>query len=111
MHIKALPPELVLRLIEGEQDVLTPAVEKQTSRVELLHCLRCKNPLQRHVPVEAAFRANGTPRITGRCEVCGYCVDVETGLVLDTGDASKTKSDPDALHIFNADPTRRDGGD
>jgi hypothetical protein len=111
MHIKALPPELLLRLLDGEQDILTPAVEKQTSRVEILPCLRCKNPLQRHIPVEAAFRANGVPRICGKCEVCGYCVDVETGIVLDVGDASRTKSDPDALHLFSADPTRKDAGE
>lgn len=106
MQLKTLPPGLARRLLEGEEDIITPAMDRQTRIVDLVPCARCRNPLQRYIPPESPFRASGVPRITGKCEVCGYCVDTETGIVLDTGNAARTKDDPDALHIFSADPTR-----
>lgn len=90
MAFRTLPPELTKLLTAGIEDELTPAREKHDGVITKTPCMRCGGAMQPHLHASMAFTdASPLPRTVGRCVDCGLILDPISGLVLDTGDASK----------------------
>ena len=101
---KTLPPELVRRLIAQEPDVLTAREQQRQQLVKRIPCKRCGDPLVSVPDAARPFREGEVlPAIVGKCPTCGYTVDMQSGLVTDTGDARATRP-PDPIPLFDAGP-------
>jgi rubredoxin len=90
MPFKEMDPELALRLIEGYQDEITPAVEAQEAKLRKFYCPRCKGGLQKEFDIRTCFKPDeilAQPLL--RCRNCGYLIDPATRVVIEFGDASK----------------------
>jgi hypothetical protein len=103
MHFKPLAPSMLQLLLKDETDVLTSRAEARAEQIQHIPCRRCGNPLTQALDTERPFRTGETlPAVLASCQVCGYAVDMQSGLVVATGDP-KAKQPPDPLHIFGKD--------
>jgi RNase P subunit RPR2 len=88
---KELDPELHLKLVEGYIDELTPASKKQEAFLQANRkCKRCGCAMVKEVDPRVAWQdGEPLPRVLLRCKECGFLLDPETMLILDTGSAAK----------------------
>jgi hypothetical protein len=88
-------PELVRKLIEGHEDVLTPAIVALDAFYATFRCPRCRAPLVREFDSRHVFSdpAQLAPRALLRCPGCRYLIDPHSNVVLQFGDASKVPID------------------
>jgi hypothetical protein len=68
---KELPPEKVLEVTEGIEDILTPAAKKMMDAMNDRTCPSCGNSLSFYVDANQPFLPSGLPRLLGQC-ACGY---------------------------------------
>lgn len=100
MHFKPLAPSMLQLLLKDEEDILTSRAEARAEQIQHLPCKRCGNPLIQTLDPERPFRVGEVlPAVLASCQVCGYAVDAQSGLVVSTGDP-KAEQPPDPLHIF-----------
>ncbi|MFA5436205.1 MAG: hypothetical protein WC372_09230 [Candidatus Neomarinimicrobiota bacterium] len=88
---KELDPELHLKLIEGYVDELTPETRTQNAFYQAHRkCKRCGNGMVREFDPRVAWGGEGLlPKALLRCQECGFLLEPETGVVLNTGSAAK----------------------
>lgn len=96
MPFVEMDPELVFALIEGYEDVLTPAVNKLDAFYRQFVCPTCGGSCRKELQVNAngghAFSDPDTPvaRCVLRCQVCSTLFDPHTGILLQRGDGALT---------------------
>lgn len=101
---KTLPVSLIHRLLEHETDVLSDRDARRQEMIKKIPCKRCGDPLCAVPDPERPFRTGEVlPALLAKCQVCGYTVDVQSGLVVDTGNPSAERP-RDPIHIFNNEP-------
>jgi hypothetical protein len=88
---KELDPELHLKAIEGYQDELTPEATKMEAFYQVHRkCKRCGDMLRKEVDARTAWTGEGgLAKALLKCDNCGFLLEPFTGVVLNTGDASK----------------------
>ena len=90
-----LDPEVHLKLIEGYRDELTPEQKSDDLFYEIHRkCKRCGCEMHKEIDVRVAWQAGRyLPKALLRCENCGFLIEPFTGLVVESGDASKIPHD------------------
>src|SRR4051812_6494656 len=88
---KEMDPELVLKAIEGHEDILTPEGERLEALYRTFSCPRCKCALQKEFDLRHAYADPRTmnARALLRCSNCRYLIDPHVNLIIEYGDASK----------------------
>ena len=88
---RQLDPEIARRLVEGHVDVLSGESERLDAFYENFTCLRCHGQLDRRYDPRVAFSAPDAllPRPLLFCNNCGFEIEPHTGVVSETGNASK----------------------
>jgi hypothetical protein len=87
---KEMDPVLVLKAIEGYEDVLSGEAQSLDALYRQFRCPRCKCELRKEFDPRHAFNAdNAVAHALLRCANCRYLIDPHTGLVIEFGDASK----------------------
>lgn len=90
MLVKTLPHDVLLRLIEGEEDVVTPAAQKESRTRATTPCPRCMGHFRQKLDPGRAFSPDRIlPRFFHECAECGYTVDPETNFVIAMGNPGK----------------------
>ena len=80
-----MDPEVVLKLLEGHKDVLTPAAEEQ-ERIYGRSCPRCGGACRRLASFHSMHTGQDPlPRFYLQCMACHEEFDPETGLTLKVG--------------------------
>lgn len=90
MAYQVLPPELVLHLLKGEVDVLTPMNTARLEKINRTPCPRCGAALHAKLNQQHPFSDAPLPRMWATCE-CGYEADFDSGIIVDRGSATKVK--------------------
>lgn len=86
MSLKILPPALTRLLLDGEEDILTPLVEKERFTRSLMSCQRCGGAYEKILDSNRSFSPDRPlPRFFYRCEGCKQVYDPETGIVVEVG--------------------------
>lgn len=80
MQLKTLPEDVIKKLLEGEENVLTPRIEGSFKRPP--GCPACGG-------IMVQDREDGRDRLI--CPGCNCAMDVETGLVVRLGNPEKTR--------------------
>jgi RNase P subunit RPR2 len=87
---KELDPEVARRAVEGHEDILTPARERNSELYESFTCPRCKCSLTEEYDARTAFTHGSiVPKAVLVCGNCTYRIDPHTNVVINFGDASK----------------------
>lgn len=97
---KEMDPEVALRIVEGYEDVLTPALEEREALYSRFSCPRCRCSLQKELDVRTCF--DGDIPVTKyllRCPSCAYLIDPYTHMVIEFGDASKIPVESSVLIV------------
>lgn len=91
MRLLTLPLHVRRRLIEHEDDILTPAVAGRSQKYSA-PCPRCGGALHQAM-AEQPFTAGSTlPRNVARCVDCGHEIDTQSGMVVKMGNPAKVES-------------------
>ena len=85
---KELDPEITRKLLEGYEDVLTPAVKARDEFYKQFRCKRCGKNCQKEFVRGHIFADEGdiAPRSCLRCTSCRCLFDPHSGVILETGD-------------------------
>ena len=100
MAYVTLPPETVLRAIEGYEDVLTPVVKAEEAFYRQHdRCTRCGGLRHKEFLANHAFAdpSSLVARAVLRCAGCGSLYDPHAGLFVEMGNPAKVPSDPRIL--------------
>jgi len=84
-------------MLEGVEDVLTPAAKERTERFKAMRCLYCKGNVIPESTVEDAERipeGEILPKALARCLECRCLFEPDTGIVVEKGNLA---------NIFEAD--------
>ena len=96
-----MPAELMLHLLKGEEDELTPAMDLRLASIKKTPCPRCGASLHPQVHPAAPFSSDDPlPRLISTCE-CGFKQDPQTGVVIELGSASKVEDPLPIIKIKN----------
>jgi hypothetical protein len=87
---KELDPELHLKLIEGYKDELTPEALVQNAFYQSHRkCKRCGCDMVKEMDPRVTWSSGGLlPRALLRCQECGFLIDPETNIILNSGSAA-----------------------
>lgn len=94
MAFVEMDPEVVLRLVDGVEDILTPAVRKLDAFYRQFKCPTCGGGCSKEIQVGPngghAFSDPDSPvaRCLLRCQVCSTLFDPHSGLLLERGDGA-----------------------
>jgi hypothetical protein len=88
---KELDPELHLKLVEGYEDELAPEAAKLEAFYQAHRkCKRCGQMMRKETDVRTAWEEGHLlPKSLLRCDDCGFLIEPFTGVILDSGKASK----------------------
>lgn len=88
--IKELDPELHLKMIEGYTDELTTAA-RADDLFYAMHrkCKRCGHELIKEFASNRWSSESIVAKAILRCQNCDFCIEPFTGVILDSGKASK----------------------
>jgi len=93
MDFKEMDPELAIRLIEGQEDVLAGEGKKLDAFYRQFHCPRCETAgLQPEFTTpQFAFGDPNVPipRAALRCRSCDCLFDPHNGILLEMGNPAK----------------------
>jgi hypothetical protein len=71
MIFKTMPREVILKALEGQEDVLTPALREHQQYFRNLSCPRCQSSVIPVVDPKRLFRENGLlPNYLAKCSAC-----------------------------------------
>jgi hypothetical protein len=97
-----MDPEVVLKLIEGYEDELTPALETREENYRRFRCPRCRCQLQKEFDPRIAFSEEEVlPKFLLACPNCTYLIDPHTNVIVRFGDASKIPVESSPLILFD----------
>ena len=87
MSFKTLDPEVVLKLLEGQEDVLTPEVKKLEAFYRQFKCPNCKGSVRKEYSSGHAFSDPDTlvARALLRCIECDHLFDPHSGMTVERG--------------------------
>src|SRR5688572_7089360 len=87
---KELDPELHLKLVEGYEDVLTPAAHAQEAFYQAHRkCKRCGDAMRKEFDSRVMWSAEEPlPRALLKCDKCGFMLDPHSGIVVNAGSAA-----------------------
>ena len=91
MALITLPQHILRRLLEHEEDILSPL---QTARAQKYSapCPRCKGALHQHLAEKPFSQDSVLPRTTARCVDCGCEIDTQSGIMIKMGNPAKVES-------------------
>jgi hypothetical protein len=96
MRLRTLPLHVRRRLIQHEDDVLTPAVQAQAQKYSSA-CPRCGGAMHLGL-AEKPFRGGILPANEARCVDCGCVIDALSGMMVKMGNPAKVE---EALPIID----------
>jgi len=83
---KEMDEDIVLRLIQGYEDELTPETIKQDAFYRQFSCPRCSVPLQKEHDPRTAFDSESiVPKALLRCPECRYLLEPHSGVIIERG--------------------------
>jgi len=92
MALKILPEHITRRLLQGEEDMITPEVAATQAIQDSTPCPRCGGHFHKMLDPNRAFSADrALPRSFLQCVDCGYTYDPHTEIVIATGNPAKVK--------------------
>ena len=81
-----MDPQDVLAILEGQEDLLTPEVEKTREFFEQVTCVQCGDDVRAVVDSKRPFRPGmKTPNYLAECVACECLFSPYTGLVVTRG--------------------------
>lgn len=87
MSFKTLDPNEVLKLIENQEDVLTPAHKIEDRFYAQFVCPKCGGTCERRMTANHMFSGRALlPKSTLKCSACSYHFDPHSGITVETGD-------------------------
>ena len=91
MDLKPADPRVILKLLEGKKDIITPLAEKRDEFYRGQTCIRCgSQALIKVANAATLFRSNDPmPRYLMQCQDCECLFDPHTGLLLSMGNLGK----------------------
>jgi hypothetical protein len=91
MNLKPADPRVILKLLEGRKDVITPLAEKRDEFYRNQTCIRCGGTALTKVSNAATLFQSGDPmpRYLMQCQDCTCMFDPHTGLLLSMGNLGK----------------------
>lgn len=85
-----LDPEIILRLVEGYQDEISPAAKADNIFYGQFRCPRCDCTLDKEFDPRTAFTGSSfMPKALLRCPNCRFLLDPHTNVVVEFGNAAK----------------------
>lgn len=90
MKLRTLPLHIRQRLLQYQEDTLTPECEKQNSFFEK-PCPRCGGALHRRLAERPFHTTSVVPRLYAQCVDCGCELDTQTGLMVTMGNPAKVE--------------------
>ncbi len=90
MKVLTLPLDVRRRLVEHEEDVLSPAVEDRAQRYSA-PCPRCGGAMHQRLAAVAFTPDSKLPRTTARCVDCDCEIDTQSGLMTAMGNPAKVE--------------------
>ena len=85
MILKPMDPEAIRRALEGHENVLTPAAQKQADLFKSLSCPSCGSGVTPYLDPQALFRpGEALPRYLARCTSCGCEFEPNTGIQINS---------------------------
>lgn len=84
MIFQTMDPELVLKALEGHENVIKPAVESRDRFFRNLSCPTCKSDVMPVVDPERPLYLTGDllPNYLAQCKCCGLRFEPYTGIQL-----------------------------
>lgn len=80
-----MPEALRLRMIAGEEDILTPMAATRKWQTTSNPCTECGGAIQQTMDTSNTFDdGDPLPRTVGKCVDCGFTFEPRTGLVVST---------------------------
>lgn len=98
--MKFMKEEDVLALVEGQEDILTPAWRKKVEFFKKIRCPACHSSVRSEVSVkdlENARPDEPVPYGHARCSACGCLFDPDTELVIERGNIANAIEPASAL--------------
>lgn len=91
MHLKPADPRIILKLLEGREDVISPLADRRDEFYRSQSCIRCgSTALTRVANAATLFHSNDPmPRYLMECQSCECLFDPHTGLLLSMGNLGK----------------------
>ncbi len=81
MIFKTMKPEDVRKALEGQTNIIEPAVEANKRYFKSLSCPSCGGPVGPIVNARKPFKQGEIlPNFLGKCETCGVEFDPATGI-------------------------------
>jgi hypothetical protein len=86
MHFKPADPELMLKAIEGYEDILAPEKATLDSFYRQFKCKRCGGNCRKEMVAGHVFDSSTmNPRCVLRCLACELLFDPHSGILLELG--------------------------
>lgn len=77
MQFQTIPEDVMRQLLEGHDDVLSPASRDLADRFQRARCPEDGSPLERHLDPKVPFVSGAIlPNYQGKCTSCGKIVPV-----------------------------------
>ena len=91
MALKPMDPRIILKLLEGHEDVITPLARERQKFYDSKTCTECGSPaLVKTWDADTVFRDNDLlPRAFLKCESCDALMDPHSGILLSLGNQGK----------------------
>jgi len=90
MHLKFLDEDETKKLLEGAEDVITPAAEADSKFYASQNCPRCGGTCKKIGDFHRMFQQDGIlPKFDMECIACGEQFDPRTGITIRIGNISK----------------------
>jgi predicted RNA-binding Zn-ribbon protein involved in translation (DUF1610 family) len=91
MKLKTMNPQVLLKLLEGYTDTITPLAEKREQFYKDQNCPQCQgNAFTRCADSRTLFNPDDPlPRFLLKCQNCDCLLDPFTGLILSLGNLGK----------------------
>lgn len=77
MRFQPLPEEVTRKLLEGHEDILSPAARELEARFQRARCPDDGSPVTKHLDPQVPFVSGAIlPNYQGKCTTCGKIVPV-----------------------------------
>lgn len=91
MRLLTLPLHVRQRLIEHEEDILSPAVEARAQKYSA-PCPRCGGAMHQRLAARTFTSDSVLPRTVAKCVDCDCEIDAQSGLMTATGNPAQVES-------------------
>jgi len=103
MSLKFLDPEIIQKLIEGHEDVLSPLARENEKYYASQACPRCGGSCKKLADHRTMFNGDAPlPKFYLECLACGEQFDPHTGMIIRIGNVAKAVEP--TTPIINSEP-------